>query len=400
MPRANALLTSFVVASGLALAVGPAAAQQSASTTDGAGHNPPSGVWLTTDYPDVVETVGKSFTVNVSLENHNMPPRRVEFSLDGLPSGWKYEIDGDGKAVRSAMVGPGETRTMTLKVTPPVDAGAKSYPLTLKGKSDAEAMTLPIDVTLAPPQPASLVVEPKLPALRGSAKSSFDYQLTIKNDSAADQVVNLTAATPPGFTASFMQEYGSQELTSIPIKANASQDIKLSVKPAEDAPAGVYKIMMQAASGKAQAQTALALDVTGQPSLTLGGPGGRLSGTAVAGKEHTYKFTLQNTGSAAAKGIKLNADAPSEWKVDFSPPDFSQIAPGGKQDFEMRITPSSKAIAGDYMVSVRSSGAGASDNLNFRVTVETSTMWGVAGLGVIGAAVLVMAAAVTRYGRR
>jgi uncharacterized membrane protein len=32
--------------------------------------------------------------------------------------------------------------------------------------------------------------------------------------------------------------------------------------------------------------------------------------------------------------------------------------------------------------------------------VLTSTMWGVAGLGIIGAAVIVLAAAVTRYGRR
>lgn len=396
MRPANALLTSFVVASGLALTAGTAMAQQ----TDGAGKSPPSGVWLTTDFPSVVETTGKSFTLNLSLENHNMPPRRVQFALDGMPKGWKYEFDGDGKPIQAAMVGPGDTRSITLKLTPAKNADQKSYPLTLKGTSDAGTLTLPIDVTLAPPQPASLKAEPKLPALRGSAKSSFDYQINIKNDSASDEVVNLAAATPPGFTATFKQQYGSQELTSIPIKANSSKDVKLSVKPPEDAPAGVYKVMMQAASTKAKAQTQLVLDVTGQPSLMLTGPGDRLSGTAVAGKEHTFKFTVQNTGSASAKNVKVRADAPSGWKVDFSPSKFSQIPPNGKQEFEMRITPSSKAIAGDYMVSVSSNGSGASDSANFRVTVDTSTMWGVAGLGVIGAAVLVMAAAVTRYGRR
>jgi uncharacterized membrane protein len=51
-------------------------------------------------------------------------------------------------------------------------------------------------------------------------------------------------------------------------------------------------------------------------------------------------------------------------------------------------------------VSVRAAGTGASANADFRVTVLTSTLWGVAGLGVIGAAVIVLAVAVTRYGRR
>lgn len=329
-----------------------------------------------------------------------MPPRRVDLSLDGLPNGWKYELDGGGKAIHAAMVTPDETQSITLKVTPPKDAALKSYPLTLTGKSDQGTMSLPIDVTLAAPQPASLSVEPKLPDLRGSANSSFDYQITIKNDSPADEVVNLAAATPPGFSSKFTEEYGSQELTSIPIKANSSKDVKLSVKPAEDAPAGTYKVLMQAASSKIKAQTRLVLDVTGEPSVVLTGPGQRLSGTAVAGKQHSFKFTVQNTGTAPAKDVKMTADAPSGWKVDFSPSKFSDIPPNGKQEFEMRLTPSSKAIAGDYMVTVRSNGNGASDSADFRVTVDTSTMWGVAGLGVIGAAVLVMAAAVTRYGRR
>ncbi|MCA9906964.1 MAG: hypothetical protein KC547_24080, partial [Anaerolineae bacterium] len=69
-------------------------------------------------------------------------------------------------------------------------------------------------------------------------------------------------------------------------------------------------------------------------------------------------------------------------------------------DVAATMTPSDKAIAGDYVVTVRANGDGASDNAAFRITVLTSTLWGVAGLGVIGAAVIVLAVAVTRYGRR
>jgi uncharacterized membrane protein len=362
--------------------------------------NSPTGVWLTTDYPAITEQVGKTFTMDLSLENHGMPPERVQFSLDGVPEGWHYEFEGGGKPVKAAMVGPGDTRSLTLKMTPATGAEAKPYVLELVGSANDEKLSLPISVTLAPAAPASLKLEAKLPALRGSASSNFDYDLTVKNDSPSDVTVNLAAQTPPGFDATFKEQYGSQELTSIPIKANESKDIKLSVKPPQEVPAGKYKVAVGTSTGKVQAETALLLDITGQPKLALEGPSGMLSGSAVAGKEHAFTFTVDNDGGAPAANVKLTADAPSGWKIDFSPDKIDRIAPGGKAEAQMRITPASNAIAGDYSVNVNSNGEGASDNLKFRVTVETSTEWGLAGLGIIGIAVLVMAGAVTRYGRR
>ena len=66
----------------------------------------------------------------------------------------------------------------------------------------------------------------------------------------------------------------------------------------------------------------------------------------------------------------------------------------------MTIKPTEKAIAGDYMVTMNARAEGTSTSARFRTTVETSTMWGIVGLGVIGLAVIVLAMAVMRYGRR
>ena len=52
------------------------------------------------------------------------------------------------------------------------------------------------------------------------------------------------------------------------------------------------------------------------------------------------------------------------------------------------------------MVSMRVSGEGVSESANYRVTVTTSTLWGVTGVAVIGAALLVLMGAVGRFGRR
>ena len=98
--------------------------------------------------------------------------------------------------------------------------------------------------------------------------------------------------------------------------------------------------------------------------------------------------------------VKLEATAPSGWKVTFDPKAIEAIDPSQELSVSASITPAEKAIAGDYVVSVRAAAEGASANADFRVTVLTSTLWGIAGLGVIGAAVIVLAVAVTRYGRR
>src|SRR5690606_4709740 len=105
-------------------------------------------------------------------------------------------------------------------------------------------------------------------------------------------------------------------------------------------------------------------------------------------------------GTAPARAVKFSSSPPSGWKVEFTPEQVDEIPAGEKTEVTVNMTPSDQAIAGDYVVSVRANGDGASDSANFRVTVRTATVWGVAGLGVIAAAVVVLGFAVTRYGRR
>jgi uncharacterized membrane protein len=174
----------------------------------------------------------------------------------------------------------------------------------------------------------------------------------------------------------------------------------VSVKLPQNIAAGQYQVAVQAASPAAHAEVPLLLDVTGQPSLDLTTPEGRLSGNATAGKESTFKLTLHNSGTAPAAGVKLSANAPSGWKVEFDPKEVASVDPNQDVDVSVNMTPPDNAIAGDYAVSISANGDGAYQSVSYRVTVLTSTMWGVAGLGIIGAAVIVLAAAVTRYGRR
>ncbi|HVY21605.1 MAG TPA: NEW3 domain-containing protein [Bauldia sp.] len=406
MLRARTLLFSAALA---ALALVSAAHAQSTDTTTATPVAPPppaqssnlQGLWLTTAYPQILVRMGDTINLDLNLQNRGLPPARVEFNIDNLPKGWSWELDGNGRRIGAAMVGPDTNEALQLKLTPAADAQAnQTYDFQIVGKTDTQTLNLPIQLFVGAAKPAVVTVTPKLPALRGTPTSAFDFDVDIKNDGPDDQTFNLIADGPDGFQTTFQEQFGQQQLTSVPIKAGETKTLKASVKLPQNITGGQYQVAVQAASPQAHGETPLLLDVTGQPAFDLNAPEGRLSGNATAGKESTFKLTLHNSGTAPATDVKFNATAPTGWKVEFDPKQVPSIDAGQDVDLSINMTPPDNAIAGDYIVALSASGAGAYQSTSYRVTVLTSTLWGVAGLGIIGAAVIVLAAAVTRYGRR
>jgi uncharacterized membrane protein len=255
-------------------------------------------------------------------------------------------------------------------------------------------------VTLAKDLPAKLTLTPQLPQLRGTVKSSFEYQLSIKNDSGKKLTISLAAQAPQNFDATFTEQYGSQELNAVPIDAGQTKDVKLKVTPPNTAAAGDYKITARVSAEDASATADLGLTITGQPKLEITSRDGSLSARASAGKETSIPILITNIGTAPAEDIQLNGSAPSGWKITFDPKTVDRIAPNDNKEVQALITPTEKAIAGDYMTTVRALARGESASSTFRIAVATSTMWGIAGVGIIGVALLVMVGAVARFGRR
>jgi uncharacterized membrane protein len=358
------------------------------------------GLYLTTDFPALTIRAGEEAKLPLTLYNYGLPPQRTALSIADAPADWKAEFDGAGKPVSAAFVDYDGRAGLELKLNVPATAKPGAYKFTLNAEGDAGKSSLPIVIDLKPPLAAKLTATPKFPELKGSVKSTFDFNVTLKNESANDMTVAMTAKAPEGFTTIFKAQYGSQELTSLPIKAGESKDVTVSISPPPDAQAGKAAAIVDFAGDKVKAETKLTLDIGGQPSLVLTGPDDRLSGQAYAGQERSIPLVARNTGTAPAVGVQLSATPPSGWKVTFSPEKLPPVPAGAEQKFTALLTPSAKAIAGDYMVDINANGAGVSQSISYRVTVLTSTLWGAAGLGVIAAALLVLVGAVGRFGRR
>jgi uncharacterized membrane protein len=363
-------------------------------------HPDVKGLYLLTDYPAVSVQPGTTSTVSLKLRNYGLAPERLALSVSGVPSGWTATLLGGGQPVAAAMPATDDGVSLDLRLDVPKDAEIGTHTLTVSAAGGNTQVTLPVAVTLAKELPAKLSVQPQLPELRGSARSSFEYTLTVKNDSGKKLLVSLAADAPRNFDTSFTEAYGSQQLTAIPIGAGKSKDVKLKVSPPTTVDAGHYPVKVQVAAEGAKAATNVALDITGQPKLTLSGREGLLSASATAGAESTVAVIVSNTGTAPAENVSLSGNAPSGWKINFEPKTIDRIAPNEHKEVQAQIRPPAKAIAGDYVTTLSAATNGENGSANFRVTVTTSTMWGVAGVGIIGAAVLVMVGAVARFGRR
>src|SRR5215470_3136219 len=324
--------------------------------------NDVKGLFLLTDYPAVTLRPGTTSSINLKLQNYGLP--------------------------------------LELRLDVPKDAPIGTTNLTVSARGSTAEASLPIEVKLATDLPAKLTLNPQLPELRGTSKSSFEFQLSIKNDSPKKVLVSLAAQAPQNFDATFTEQYGSQELNALPLDAGQSKDVKLKVRPPNTVAAGKYKVMAKVSADDATATSDLVLDITGQPKIDIAGREGVLSAKASAGQETSVPVILTNSGTAAAEQIELSSSAPTGWKVSFEPKTVDRIAPNENKEVQALITPAPKAVAGDYVTTMRASARGESASQTFRVAVTTSTLWGFVGIALIGGALLVMIGSVVWFGRR
>ncbi len=359
------------------------------------------GLFLLTDYPSQTVRAGEITTIRVKMQNSGLAPEPMALSLSGVPAGWKIDILGGGQAVASAMPGQNESVTLQLRVEVPKDAKPGSQQVVLSAKGNRlQSAELPLTLTVGTEAPAKLSLKSRLPSLRGTPRSSFEYTVTVGNDSGKDLTVALSAQGPANFQTTFTEGFGSNEISSIPVEAGQTKDIKVKVTPPRDVKAGDYPVLVKVAAEGATAELRVTLQVSGQGRLALSAKGDRLSGEAEIGKTSTYTLVLGNDGTAAVDEIEMAGTVPTGWKVEFNPKTVASLAPNEKKEVQVLVTPSDKAIAGDYVASFRASARGESSAADFRITVTTSTLWGLAGLGIIAVALLVLLGAVARFGRR
>jgi uncharacterized membrane protein len=95
----------------------------------------------------------------------------------------------------------------------------------------------------------------------------------------------------------------------------------------------------------------------------------------------------------------MSADAPSGWTVTCDPATVD-VPSKGSANVVAHMTPSGDAIAGDYMTTFKATADTANASAEVRVTVQTSPLWGVVGIGIIALVLIGLLWVFRQFGRR
>lgn len=352
---------------------------------------------LTAPYPAVAVQPGATATFDLSVTAAE--PIRVDLAVEGVPDGWTTVLRGGGREVGSVTADPDEPPELVLDVDVPDDAEPGTTTITVVGRAGAETQRLALDVTVLGAEGGEVTLTTEVPARRATAEDTFEYSLELSNDTPQQLTFELQAVGPRGWTVS-IEPSGEADATSVTVDARGSQTLTVQATPPAQASEGVYQLRAEAVAGEQRVAIDLAAEITGRVALEFATADERLNATGTAGNPTSVDVVVDNVGTAPLTGLSFSGNGPSEWEVTFEPTSVQALAAGERATATATIVPSTNAVAGDYVVTLRVSGEGIDESLQVRVTVETPPLWGIVGIGLILLTLGAMAWVFRRYGRR
>ena len=176
--------------------------------------------------------------------------------------------------------------------------------------------------------------------------------------------------------------------------------VNCTVTPPDDVEKGDYSIPVTAISSEDNLSEDLSVSITGTYDVSLSTPDGRLSLDAYADKESTVTLSVTNNGNVDLTNLNLTSSAPTDWEVTFSESTIDTLEAGATKEITATIKPAQDVITGDYVTSISIKNDEASSSADLRVSVKTSTTWGIAAIAIIVVLVAVLGMIFKKFGRR
>jgi uncharacterized membrane protein len=364
----------------------------------------PTGILLTTQDAAVGAAPGKAITFPVKVVNNTTKQERIKLSVASAPQDWQAVFQDRGYDVTEQDLLPGDSNTVTFQVTPPAGAPASTQNMTVKAQTD-DGLNASLNLAVTINSSAgggNLKLTTDYPILRGASGTKFEFKATIANNTGKDNTFTLAANSPgTDWNVFFQPAFDQKQISSIAVKSGSTQDVNVEVQSPQLAKPNDYPINVKVSDDAGNsAAVDLKVTIVGNYKLDIN-PQQQLNTTATAGQSKTVQITLANTGTAPVQNISLSATGlPSGWTVTFSPDKVDSIDPGTLRNVQATLTPAAKAIAGDYSITLSASSTQASVNKDFRVTVETPTIWGWVGIGIVVLVVAGLSWMFASYSRR
>lgn len=362
-----------------------------------------SGVDMSTDYPGITVKAGETVSFPLSFLSLDGEGYEVALSAEELPEEWSGYFKGDSSQVSKVYVSGEEpvNELASYNLTVPAEAEEGVYAVELLADAGAGGKdTLELEVTVSLEEAGESNFSSEYPEQQGVTGTSFSFDATIVNNRSTNQSYSLSAQAPEGWQVTFTPSGESANVASLSVDAGSSQGLTVAVTPPENVEKGDYTIPCTAISANDTLTEELMVSITGTYGVTLSTPDGRLSMDAYENKETSVTLTVTNSGNVDLTNLNLSSSAPTDWEVRFEESTIDTLEAGATKEITAYVKPCENAITGDYVTSLSVSNSETSASADFRVSVKTSTTWGLAAVGVIVVLVCALGFIFKKYGRR
>jgi len=139
----------------------------------------------------------------------------------------------------------------------------------------------------------------------------------------------------------------------------------------------------------------------GKTGLTLNIVSDGYYNTITAGQEKTIFLEIWNNGNIELTNIRLSADFPKGWTVEFNPGLIDNLTPGSSQTVDVILRPAKDADKGEYNVTLIADANEMRRVTSIFVRVESASLfWVWIGIGIAALAIAGFVFVFVRFGRQ
>lgn len=359
---------------------------------------------LSTEYPGISVKPGDNLNIPIEISNFSGSGMKADVSISALPENWEGYLQGGSYQVNQIFAGAGENAAeLTFHLTVPKELEQGTYTASVRAAAENGASdSLEIRFLVNEEKAGKGSFTSEYPEQEGASGTDFSFSTTLINNGLKPQSYSLSSNAPAGWDIGFTPSGESARVASVEVESGVSQGITVAVVPPETVEAGEYTVSLSAVSAEETLNLELTVVITGTYGVAVTTPDGRLSFDAHANQASDVTLQIRNTGNVDLENLSLNSTAPSGWTVTYEGEKniIESLPAGTTTEVIAHVKPSSDAITGDYVTSFQVSGGQVSDSVEFRVSVKTSTMWGIVAVLLILGTAGALGYVLKKYGRR
>jgi uncharacterized membrane protein len=355
-------------------------------------------------FPGKWAILGDPVTFQVELRNPFGFEIPFRLSVDSLPSDWTaYIKTANDEYVTEIILGAEESVDLVVEVESPSSATAdENYEFSVRVESVDHNVTesLPLSIALTEPEAFDeIAITTKFPEVTVEAGEVVQYHITVSNLGDMNRLLFLSIVPPSDWKAVFQS--GDLEISRLDIAAGSSEDLIIKVTPPSTVSLDTYDLPVQikSESGVVLAEIDLKATITGSHKLYLSLS--TLMTSTTSGDSASFTATVTNTGFSSLSVIGLDVEVEDGWDVKISPAQVDLLRPQESFSFKIVIDTPEDTVSGDYLVTL----TGLSDQVDsspmqVRVTVNTSTEWGIYGFGIAIVIIIALVLVFRKFKRR